>query len=162
MEEWKIINGYSNYEISSCGRIRNIKGNIRKQQTHYKGYKIISLRGDNGKRKTLKVHRLVAEAFIKNNENYDQVNHIDTNKTNNNVENLEWCNNSQNQKHAFQNKLKNNHGINNPNCKLTTDQVKEILKNKNETSIYFAKKYNVSRSTISKIRTHKNWRFINI
>ena len=70
-----------------------------------KGYLCLDLRNKNGKLSYPKIHRLVAEAFLENPENLPQVNHIDSNKTNNNVENLEWCSYSQNTKHAVANGL---------------------------------------------------------
>ena len=70
-----------------------------------KGYLCLDLRKKNGKLNYPKIHRLVAEAFLENPENLPQVNHIDGNKTNNNVENLEWVNNKDNRVHALENKL---------------------------------------------------------
>ena len=94
MEEWKDIQGYEgDYQVSSYGRIKSFKKNkekILKPQMHYKGYEFITLL-KNGISKKYKVHRLVAEAFIPNPNNYPVVNHKDENKSNNNVKNLEWC-----------------------------------------------------------------------
>lgn len=69
-----------------------------------KGYEIVDLY-KNGKRKTVRVHRLVAEAFIPNNDNKPEVNHIDGNKHNNNVDNLEWVTKKENCRHAWNNNL---------------------------------------------------------
>lgn len=71
-----------------------------------KGYKVVSLTKRDMPDKSIPVHRLVAMAFIPNPNNLPQVNHIDGNKENNNVENLEWCDNSYNQIHAYK------HGLN--------------------------------------------------
>jgi len=71
-----------------------------KQAKNKKGYPIVYLR-KNGKSHVLTVHRLVATAFIPNPDNKPQVNHIDGNKTNNYVDNLEWCTNSENMDHAI-------------------------------------------------------------
>lgn len=68
------------------------------------GYKQCNLYKD-GKKKYVRVHRLIAEAFIPNPLNLPQINHKDGNKLNNNVDNLEWCDNSRNTKHAFDNNL---------------------------------------------------------
>ncbi|MDG6143071.1 NUMOD4 motif-containing HNH endonuclease [Lactococcus formosensis] len=99
MEKWKKIKGYQNYEVSDFGNIRNSRGLVMKQRTTYRGYKEIGLR--NGKvQKFHLVHRLVAQAFLEEIPSKNYVNHIDGNKTNNSVENLEWVTQSENKKHA--------------------------------------------------------------
>ena len=91
-EQWKKINGYSRYEVSNRGKIRNIHTKKEKStRVTAKGYVVATLK-ENGIRSSKYIHRLVAEAFISNPKNLPQVNHKDENKQNNNVENLEWCN----------------------------------------------------------------------
>ena len=92
MEIWKEIEGYAGlYEVSNCGNIRSLKfGRKLNPVVNSSGYKLISLSKE-GKRKSFSVHRLVAEAFIPNYNNYPCINHKDENKTNNQVSNLEWC-----------------------------------------------------------------------
>lgn len=99
-----MIKKYNSYEVSSEGKIYRNKKEI-KTPLNSKGYKRIYM-SENGKVKSIFVHRLVASLFIPNPDNLPQVNHIDGNKLNNNVENLEWCNNSQNQLHAIRNNLR--------------------------------------------------------
>lgn len=103
-EEWKPAVGYEGlYEVSNLGNVRGVnrmtyrkgvvrclKGKIRKPQIISTGYKQVQLSKD-GKVKGICIHRLVAEAFIPNPDNLPCVNHKDEDKTNNNVENLEWC-----------------------------------------------------------------------
>lgn len=97
-EEWKDIDGYEGlYQISNYGRLRSFVDKnghkriiIRKFQKNTKGYLQTRIY-KNGKGKTVKIHRLVAEAFIPNPDNLPQVNHKDEDKTNNCVWNLEWC-----------------------------------------------------------------------
>ena len=96
-DQWKPIEGYSNYEISCLGQVRNINtGYILKPFSSGAGYLAVNL---NGKKKL--VHRLVAKAFIPNPENFPQVNHKDENKHNNIVYNLEWCTQSYNNSYGF-------------------------------------------------------------
>ena len=100
MENWKSVKGYEGlYEVSDKGRVKGLKRNrILKNIVDSLGYVRVSLCKEN-KPKAHKIHRLVAEHFLKPSE-YKIVNHIDGNKENNSVENLEWCNASQNRKHA--------------------------------------------------------------
>ena len=104
MEEiWKPI-GYEGYEVSNLGRVKSYKydkinGKIMKPYKNTKGYLQIDLQLDGRKRENrvhLAVHRLVAIAFIPNPDNLPQVNYKDEDKTNNCVDNLEWCTNDYN------------------------------------------------------------------
>lgn len=91
-EEFRLIKDYENlYEVSNYGRIKSVKrGIIIKQRKDKRGYCILDLHKNN-KQKTQKVHRLVAQAFIPNYNNYPCINHKDENKENNCIDNLEWC-----------------------------------------------------------------------
>ena len=95
-EIWKDIIGFEgHYQVSNKGKVRSIKNNKIKELKPYKeikrcGYLSVYLRLP-GQKFTKKVHRLVAEAFIPNPNGFPEVNHIDENKENNCVENLEWC-----------------------------------------------------------------------
>ena len=106
----KLIN-FENYFISILGIIYNKKNEIRKTQLDSDGYENIFL-FKNGKRFTRKVHRLVAQTFIPNLNNKLEVNHINGIKTDNNMENLEWCTRSENEKHAHKIGLKTSPGKN--------------------------------------------------
>ena len=96
-EYWKPVVGYEGlYEVSNWGRVKSLnynhtgKGKILKQQQSMDGYYSVGL-SKNGILKRYYVHRLVAEAFLPNSDNLPLINHKDENKTNNNVDNLEWC-----------------------------------------------------------------------
>ena len=92
MEEWKNVIGYEGlYEVSNKGNVRNVRRNtlLKLSKTNY-GYIQVHLY-KNGIRTGLRVHRLVAQAFIPNPDNLPEVNHLDEDKTNNRVDNLEWC-----------------------------------------------------------------------
>ena len=120
MERWSPIPN-THYSISSEGRVRNDETNkMKSMDATSDGYHKVDLYS-NGKRTSVRVHRLVAEAFIPNPNELPQINHIDGNKENNNVKNLEWVNNSQNMIHAYRTGLVTPHptygmrGHKNPN-----------------------------------------------
>lgn len=96
-EIWKRIKDYEDlYEVSDWGSVRNCQtGLVLKPYINSCGYKNVKLYKA-GKRKRFSVHRLVAEAFIPNPKNLPQVNHKNEDKTDNRVENLEWCTNKYN------------------------------------------------------------------
>lgn len=111
MEKWKDIIGYEGlYQASSLGNIRSldrydcrgnwIKGKVMKPRLINSGYLMVHFRNENGKRKGLLVHRLVAQAWIDNPEGKKQVDHIDENKLNNRVENLRWATPKENTNHG--------------------------------------------------------------
>ncbi len=95
MEIWEKIKDYDNYEVSDLGRIRSKKYGILTPIKKDNGYLQINL-CRNGIYKTFILHRLVALAFIPNPNNYPEINHKDEDKTNNCVDNLEWCTKSYN------------------------------------------------------------------
>jgi len=104
-EEWAELPGYKGkYLVSNFGDVKSFKryrhGIIRKLSKSRKGYLVLLLNKNDGG-KQFRIHRLVATLFIPMVEGKCQVNHIDGNKENNRVDNLEWCNNSENGKHSF-------------------------------------------------------------
>ena len=122
MEYWKDIKNYEGlYKVSNTGKIKSLKrvsthnGSYSrtilvkekelKQSITKCGYHAVTLY-KNGIRKFKTVHRLVAQEFILNPNNYKEVNHIDLNKSNNNTNNLEWCNREQNINHYYANSNK--------------------------------------------------------
>ena len=106
---WKDIKGFDNYEVSTEGQVRNITtGHILKPRDNGRGYLEVGLH-TNKKRTHKYIHRLVAEAFIPNPNNKPEVNHIDEDKTNNSVNNLEWLTHKENNNYGTKNeRMKNN------------------------------------------------------
>lgn len=115
-EIWKDIKDYENlYQVSNYGNVkskgrlvntvynskRKIKGKILKQTIRRNGYCYVTLYNEYGKSTTQSIHRLVANHYIPNPHNYPIINHIDCNKKNNKVDNLEWCTQSHNIKEAY-------------------------------------------------------------
>lgn len=90
-EIWKSIEGSPAYMVSTNGRVKNSRGMILKGQHNGKGYRQVVLTGQDGRTRVHSVHRLVAAAFIPNPENKPCINHIDNQRSNNCVGNLEWC-----------------------------------------------------------------------
>lgn len=118
-ETWKDIEGYEGlYQVSNLGRLRTLQRynfskkkhektcKVLKLNEHRQGYKTTTL-SKNGKRKTYLVHRLVAAAFIENEKSKPEVNHIDADKRNNCVSNLEWVTAKENSMHASKLNIKN-------------------------------------------------------
>lgn len=110
-EIWKDVIGYEGlYQVSNLGRVKSLPKKTAnrfraeivylKQQTDIFGYRHYVL-SKNSVSKKIKTHRIIAEAFIKNKHNKSQINHINGIKHDNRIENLEWCSQSENQKHAY-------------------------------------------------------------
>ena len=172
----KIIKDYESYKVRSDGKVismyrrsgRDGKGidykEIELKPCYNKqGYNMVNLFKD-GKQKTKLVHRLVAEAFIPNPDNLPQVNHIDGNKDNNNVSNLEWCSALQNNTHAIKNGLRDPHLIGEKNgmSKITEDQAKEIINMilNGYCNAEIAYKFNLHDRYVSLIRGKKRWKHL--
>lgn len=102
-EIWKDIKGYEGlYQISNLGNLISIKHNTIKPIIVFKSQRYLrSNLWKDGKYKTFSIHRLVAEAFLPNLNNFPVVNHKDGNKLNNRVDNLEWCTQSYNVKESY-------------------------------------------------------------
>ena len=174
-EEWKDVEGYEGfYQISNLGRIKSLGGwcgtakrkeRIRSTSLTHDGYEKVRLNYQ-GKDKTKRIHRLVAEAFIPNPENKDTVNHIDGNKRNNSVSNLEWVDRSEQMIHAYKMGLKKSRiGSHNSNAKLTDEEVREIRKSyipysKEFGTVALANKYGVTNRVIGLIVKNKAYKNI--
>jgi hypothetical protein len=171
-EEWRNIPEFSGYDVSSLGRVRStdrfsgkrrglVKGKELVQTSNKRGYPEVRLFKDS--KSTAKVvHRLVAKAFIPNDENKLQVNHIDGNKLNNKTSNLEWMNNSENQKHAYSLGLQPSRaGEGNGRSVLTDEKVTTIkeLYNSGKTAKEVSEILEVSLYTVRAIIAGKTWKF---
>lgn len=168
MEEiWKTLEGSDGmYEISNGGRVRSnfyTFNKVMKINLDKDGYPYVHLAG-NFKR-NMKIHRLVALTFLDNPENKPMVNHIDGVKTNNHVSNLEWVTQSENEKHAWKNNLKNQSGTRNHRAKLTDELVLEILKLHKEgvKPPFIIKSYpEVSYTAIYGVLNRKTWKHLSL
>ena len=168
--KWKSING--RYSVSELGDVKDTYTSriLSPYMTgKYRNYQAVSLKID-GKWKQYKIHRLVAQAFIPNPDSKPQVNHIDGNTCNNNVNNLEWCTNRENQIHAWKNGLNHRtekstnpphkYGSKTNNSKLTEQNVVEIkmmLLDGRLSCACIADLDNVDRHTIYSIRNGRTW-----
>lgn len=159
------IQGFENYEVDELGQIWSLPKKTRKGIRMIKalkhpktGYMYVDLCKD-GKVKKFTVHRLVALNMIPNPENKLQVNHINGDKTDNRVVNLEWNTRSENQKHSITTGLRSAKGIKNSQAKLTEQDVISIRQS-SERGYILAKKYNISQSTIVDIKKHRSWTHI--
>ena len=177
IEIWKPIPGYEGlYEVSNLGKVKSLPRNRFIKNTTYtylSSEKILKLDigksnyyrtclSENKKNKRFLVHRLVAMSFISNPENKPMVNHINSIRTDNRVENLEWCTHSENMIHGFNKGFCNPpKGVINGQSKLTEKEVLEIRRLKNTMSQkQISINFKVSLSTISEILLMKSWKHI--
>lgn len=174
METWKDIEGYEEkYQISDIGRIKNkINNRFLKPRVGTYGYYKVNLY-KNKKVKTIEIHRLVAESFIENSESKNEVNHIDGNKLNNNITNLEWVTHKENIGHAWKTKLfepvrkaSRRYGKNNPNAKKVYQIKNNIIIGVFNTIKEASAKTNTNQTNIGKCCHNKRntangfeWRF---
>ena len=179
MEIWETIENYEGYQISNFGNVKSLskkikckngfrvtKEKILKLKKTKEGYLSVQLKN---KGKHFSIHRLVALNFICNLNNKPQVNHINGIKHDNRVVNLEWCTRSENQIHAYKNKLqipslhKRAYGQNQGCAKLKEKDVIFILQNyKKGMGIELSKLFNVSQTTILNIVNKKIWTYVRI
>jgi hypothetical protein len=167
MEEiWKDVKGFEGlYQVSNIGRIKSLrKGLILKSSINAAGYRHNTF-SVNGSFKTLHLHRMLAIAFIENPNKYLVVNHKDGNKTNNNLDNLEWVTYSENTRHGYRIGLMKNptKGTSVATSRLNNSQVLEIrdkyIPYKNPMN-KIALEYNVCERTILDIITRATWKHI--
>lgn len=155
--------GFPNCEVCSNGVIIGAHGHPLKPQEDKNGYLYVCLHF-RGKQKNKRVHQLVALAFIDNPHNYTDIDHMDENKQNNNIDNLQWTTKELNG--HFNAERKSRAGIKNGNVKLSAMQVAEIrdtladciVNNKRFNGSALARQYNVKPQTISKIKNGLLWK----
>jgi hypothetical protein len=171
METWKTIPGFSRYEASTLGRLRSNnykrtgKTKVLKPALCLDGYMKTMLQDDNKKYRSWTVHKFVTLAFYGEKGEGIEVNHKNGNKTDNRIENLEYCTRSHNMKHACRTGLmKPKRGSKNGHSKLTEKQVIEIRKHAKEKGRRYgrdklAEKYGVSSAHIKDIvnRRRNSW-----
>lgn len=158
--KWQKLKKFSRYEVSTSGQIRN-KYRVFSPALSKKGYPRTALIDNDGNVKSVLIHRMIAETFLPNPFKLPEVNHIDGNKENNSIDNLEWCTSRHNQLHAYRIGLKDQYkGEEHGRAMLTQKQVNEIrfmYASGTHTQVSLAKKFRVSKSTINYIVNNKTW-----
>jgi hypothetical protein len=169
-EAWVAISGFKNYQISNLGRIKTLEirrrtrgvtiaitpPKIRKQQINRTGYLVCTLNDDCGVPYTKQVHQMVGIEFIDNPEKRPCINHKNFIRTDNRVENLEWCTNKENSAHASERYLR---GTNSFLSKLTEKDVLEVFYSP-DTLSKIAQKYSVDKRTVIRIKNKKVWKHV--
>jgi hypothetical protein len=173
--EWKQVLGFSNYEASNNGLLRSLnykktgKIQILKPALSPDGYWKTMIKSDEGKYVSRPIHYFITLAFYGQREDGFDVNHIDGNKNNNNISNLEYCSHSYNCLHAFKLKLMvPKHGSINGNSKLSEQDVIDIREYvaKSGKRYYgrkeLAKKYNISEAHLKDIVSKRRdiWKYV--
>ncbi|ENW7464033.1 TPA: NUMOD4 motif-containing HNH endonuclease [Escherichia coli] len=161
LEVGEYIPGYEGkYSVTKDGRVySHLRGRFLNPSPDNKGYLRVTLCSD-GIQKTLKVHRLVAQLFIPNPYCKPEVNHINGDKSDNAIWNLEWCTCSENLKHAFSIGLKSAKGVFNGRAKLSETDVIDIRNSVGMKLSELSTKYGVSEMQISTIRRGNAWRHL--
>lgn len=151
------------YQVSNLGRVKGASGKILKQRLNHDGYCVLTM-GKKGKRVTKFVHRLVAETFIPNPDSLDTVNHIDFDRANNNIDNLEWLSHHDNILYSVEAGRYDEHkkGECNGRAILTEKDVVKIRKlyEQGVQKYKIAKKYNRGWSTIHNVIERNTWKHI--
>jgi len=177
-EVWMPVVGWENaYEVSNRGNVRSIdrlvnsknntkalrKGKMLKSKIDKYGYVIYSLISPR-KKSYVGAHRLVAMAFITNKENKPTVNHIDGNKLNNNIGNLEWATWTENNRHARSTGLNiSSKGEKHYQAKITEVKALEILTlSKTKTTKEISNQLNISPSIVGKIKRRETWKHLEL
>ncbi|WP_312380539.1 NUMOD4 domain-containing protein [Pseudomonas oryzihabitans] len=164
-EVWKTVEGWSNYAISSKGRVKRLTtkcsgvAGLVLSQFRVSGYPSVNLT-EGKRRKSARVHRLVAEAFISRPEGSTEVNHIDASRDNNDVRNLEWVTSSGNREHGYRHGACDAKGERNGHSKLTAAGVTEIRSYGDmppTTQEELAEKLGVSKATIRDVFARRTW-----
>lgn len=164
-EQFKKIKGYSHYRIYSNGRIYSEFVNRyitpTEDSSHYLQNTLVD---DNGNRKTIKTHRLVAIAFLPNPENLPDVNHRDFNRKNNNVTNLEWCTAEYNVQYTAKFNIDENKKVYMKFSPLTEEMVLLIptLLNYGFSIKLISRLYRVGHITIRNIVSGKTWKWLKL
>jgi hypothetical protein len=153
------IKGYEGYyTINSDGVIRNVHGKALSVHKRPDGYMQVGLTRD-GKRKSYLTHRLIAEAFVSNDEGLTEVNHMNGDKADNRIENLEWCSRAQNTKHAYDTGLRKVGKGNIKGHKLVESDVslmKALFKAGSGNQL-LATLFGIHSNTVSNIRNNHKW-----
>lgn len=148
--------------IYSCKRGWNKKKLSPSIDYRAGGYYRLKIIMDSGDKVSMLIHRLMALTYLPNPENKEEVNHIDGNKLNNKLSNLEWVTKKENMIHAHKLKLRDNTGEGNPRKILSEKEVLEIYEALYEgaRNCDMADKYGVDRCTIANIKSKQNWSHI--